>query len=251
MQIRFEHKGESWQADLTGGVDISIAVSGDTGVRAWGVRGAEIAPHREGGFVGSILAGASVNFNDVRFNPHAHGTHTECLGHITREAQSVNAHPPKPWMLTTVVTITPENTGSDGVITQPLLEAAIPNPDTESLVLRTLPNPESKRHMDHSGTNPPYLEAKAAAWLNAQGVCHLLLDLPSVDREEDGGALQAHKAFWGLPDQPRPEATITELIYVPEAVADGKYLLNLQMAALENDASPSRPILFPISRAPS
>lgn len=137
------------------------------------------------------------------------------------------------------------------MITRPQLEAAIPNLDTESLVLRTLPNPESKRHMDHSGTNPPFLEAKAAVWLNVQGVCHLLLDLPSVDREEDGGALQAHKAFWGLPDQPRPEATITELIYVPEAVADGKYMLNLQMAALENDASPSRPILFPISRVPS
>jgi hypothetical protein len=75
---------------------------------------------------------------------------------------------------------------------------------------------------------------------------HLLLDLPSVDREEDGGRLAAHKAFWGLPEDPRPRATITELIYAPPEVADGTYLLNIQLAAFENDASPSRPILFPM-----
>ncbi len=72
--------------------------------------------------------------------------------------------------------------------------------------------------------------------------------MPSVDREEDGGALEAHKAFWGVPEYPRPDATITELIYVPNTVVDGKYLLNLQMAAFENDACPSRPLLFPVWR---
>ena len=76
---------------------------------------------------------------------------------------------------------------------------------------------------------------------------HLLLDLPSVDPEHDGGALAAHKAFWGLPDRPRHGATITELIAVPDTAEDGLYLLNLQTAALENDASPSRPILIKLT----
>jgi kynurenine formamidase len=116
----------------------------------------------------------------------------------------------------------------------------------EAIVLRTLPNLQSKRNHQYSGTNPPYLEAQAASWLAVNGVRHVLLDLPSVDREEDGGALSAHRAFWGLPENPRPMATITELIYVPETTADGMYLLNLQLASFENDASPSRPILFPI-----
>ena len=41
--------------------------------------------------------------------------------------------------------------------------------------------------------------------------------------------------------------TITELIYVPEEVTDRQYLLNLQIAPFENDASPSKPILYAIS----
>jgi hypothetical protein len=76
------------------------------------------------------------------------------------------------------------------------------------------------------------------------GIDHLLLDLPSVDREVDGGALAAHRAFWNYPENPRMKATITELIYVPSKVQDGQYFLNLQVAPIENDASPSRPVLY-------
>ena len=42
--------------------------------------------------------------------------------------------------------------------------------------------------------------------------------------------------------------TITELIYVPSKVPDGDYLLNLQFMPINNDAAPSRPILFKIQR---
>ena len=52
-----------------------------------------------------------------------------------------------------------------------------------------------------------------------------LVDLPSVDREVDGGRLEAHHAFWGLPDNPRHHCTITELVYVPSNAPDGMYLL--------------------------
>jgi hypothetical protein len=67
----------------------------------------------------------------------------------------------------------------------------------------------------------------------------LLIDLPSVDKEKDEGKLLAHKAFWNVTDvndlnlDARLEATITEMIYVPDNVADGSYLLNLQIASLK------------------
>ena len=80
-------------------------------------------------------------------------------------------------------------------------------------------------------------------------VQHLLLDLPSVDREEDAGQLLAHHAFWQYPAQPRREATITELIFVPDEVADGLYLLNIQITSLELDASPSKPVLYLLTPA--
>ncbi|MGL5889046.1 MAG: cyclase family protein, partial [Bacteroidia bacterium] len=88
--------------------------------------------------------------------------------------------------------------------------------------------------------------ADAALLLAEMNVEHLLLDLPSVDREVDGGALAAHKAFWNYPENTRRNCTITEFIYVPNDVFDGAYLLNLQTAPIENDATPSRPVLYRI-----
>ena len=77
-------------------------------------------------------------------------------------------------------------------------------------------------------------------------VKHLLVDLPSVDREEDKGELAFHHAFWDVPNKPNLERTITELIFVENKIPDGKYLLEIQMAPFENDASPSRPVLYKI-----
>jgi hypothetical protein len=79
-----------------------------------------------------------------------------------------------------------------------------------------------------------------------------LIDLPSVDREEDEGKLLAHKAFWNVKDvntlneDARKNCTITEMIFVENEIQDGSYLLNLQIASFENDASPSKPLLYKI-----
>jgi hypothetical protein len=65
-------------------------------------------------------------------------------------------------------------------------------------------------------------------FLRESGIQHLLIDLPSVDKEK-GRKLLAHKAFWNVTDvndlnlDARLEATITEMIYVPDNVADGSY----------------------------
>ena len=77
-------------------------------------------------------------------------------------------------------------------------------------------------------------------------VQHLLIDLPSIDREKDSGKLVSHNIFWNTGGKIRFDATITELIFVPNSVDDGTYFLNIQMASFENDASPSRPILYEI-----
>ena len=79
---------------------------------------------------------------------------------------------------------------------------------------------------------------------------HLLVDIPSLDREEDGGKLEAHNAFWNYwkdISQARTNCTVTELIYVEDSVKDGMYLLNIQIAAFEMDASPSKPVIYPLN----
>ena len=135
----------------------------------------------------------------------------------------------------------------DHAITLQAMKALIGDPGPDALILRTLPNASDKLQTDYSGHNPPYLEAECCAYLREIGVKHLLLDLPSVDRESDGGALAAHHAFWNVPAEIDLERTITELIYVPDAIHDGEYLLDLQIAPFENDASPSRPILYALT----
>ena len=87
-------------------------------------------------------------------------------------------------------------------------------------------------------------------WVRAMGVSHLLTDVPSVDREEDGGEVWAHRIFWDLKernDVPTGEAksrTITELCNIPSELSSGVYLLNLQIPPLQTDAVPSWPLLY-------
>ena len=80
------------------------------------------------------------------------------------------------------------------------------------------------------------------------GIEHFMIDLPSVDRESDEGKLLAHKTFWQYPgDSPRKNATITEMIYAPEDVEDGLYLVDIQVLPLAMDASPSNILLLKVN----
>lgn len=233
--------------DLSSPLDISIPVRGDaSNVNAWYLEHPKIIPHAEGDVIGKVSEGASTNFNDIWFNPHAHGTHTECVGHITENFHSVNQNLKRYFFLAEVVTIAPEKYQDDFVISRKQLQYALRNLQREAVVIRTLPNLKDKLSKQYAHSNPPYLLEQAAKFLKEIGVEHLLIDLPSIDKEKDRGALLAHKAFWNFDGVLRKEATITEFVFVPNTIKDGTYFLNLQVAPFENDASPSRPVLYKI-----
>lgn len=241
------------QIDLSKPIGISIPLSNtDANPIAWYIEKPEIEPVVFGDWIGSVKKGASTNFNSIFFNPHGHGTHTECLGHITREFYSINQCLKQFFFTAELLSIEPERKGEDLVITKAQIEKALSGKFTEAIIIRTLPNSESKKHTNYSKTNPPYLAEEAATFIREIGIQHLLIDLPSVDREEDEGKLLAHKAFWNvknvneLNNDARLNCTITEMIFVEDTVKDGSYILNLQMASFENDASPSKPILYSI-----
>jgi hypothetical protein len=101
-----------------------------------------------------------------------------------------------------------------------------------------------KQSRNYSGSNPVYLTPDAMEWIVEQGYKHLLVDMPSVDREEDGGALACHKIFWNYPELPQTQKSITELIFVPNEIKDGIYLLKLNFMNLTMDAAPSKPTLY-------
>jgi len=245
MLALIKHNGRDYQIDLSKPLDISIPLRGnESNVRAWNLNAPVIQPHKDGDFIGKVSEGASTNFNDISFNPHAHGTHTECIGHITEESYSINKQLSDFFFLAEVVTIAPEKYQNDFVVSRKQIQYAIGDKKCEALIIRTLPNLKEKLSRKYSDTNPPYLLEEAAQYLVDRGINHLLIDLPSIDKEKDNGALLAHRAFWQLEGNLRTRATITEFIYVNNSIKDGTYILNLQFAPIENDASPSRPVLF-------
>lgn len=249
MIAEISHHGRTFRVDLAKPLDLSLPLhDGEGQLRAWWVDPVRIEPVRNGDTVYAVKAGAPVNFRNVQFNPHGHGTHTESVGHISPEVHPVGGMLKRYFFTAQLISLLPEerrapDKRTDSVITLEQLRNAVSERPPEALVLRTLPNTD-RSSKDWSGTNATYLQSTACAWLRSIGVKHLLLDLPSVDREEDGGVLAAHHAFWDFPHVVDLERTITELLYVPPAVRDGDYLLELQLPHLMNDAAPSRPVLY-------
>lgn len=235
-------------------LDISIPLGeGSSNVTAWYCDPPEIEAVRNDQFIGSIAEGGNVNFRNVKFNPHGCGTHTECVGHITEKVYSINDVLKKFWFHAEVISIEPKKIYNDDyecydtIVTQEQLIDAVQERNSEALIIRTLPNETTKKEKKYSRTNPVYVQPEAMEWLvNNTNVQHFLIDVPSVDREEDAGNLTAHKTFWNVPENPCMEKTITELVYTPNNVKDGQYLLNLQINSLVNDASPSKPVLYSI-----
>lgn len=253
MIATINYKGSEICIDLSKPLDISIPLSDDEeNPIAWYLEKPVIEPVKMGDWIGKVSKGSSTNFNNILFNPHGHGTHTECLGHITKDFYSINDALKQFVFIAALITITPEQKGADLLITKSQIENKLNGRAPEAVILRTLPNSKDKKSKKYSNSNPPYLDASAAEYLRDIGIKHLLIDLPSVDKEKDDGKLLSHKAFWNVKDiiklnsDARHDATITELIYVPDTIADGNYILNLQIASFVNDASPSKPLLYAI-----
>lgn len=247
MIATIQYNSRKLKIDLSQPLDISIPITGkSTNVNAWYLDHPKIEPEIVDGEIASVANGSVVNFNTITFNPHSHGTHTETVGHITEKVYSINKHLKQFFFLAEVVTVAPEKLGDDYVISRKQLQFALGNKKREAIVIRTMPNMRDKCSKQYSNTNPTYLLEDAANYLKTKGIKHLLIDLPSVDKEQDGGELLAHNAFWNTKGKLRLDATITEFIYVSNKIEDGNYMLNIQIAPFENDASPSKPILYKI-----
>ena len=222
-------------------------------------------------FIGDTRRGGGCNFEQLTITPHCNGTHTECVGHITDERYSIHKQLKDSLIPTTLISVIPEKAISsqdhykpekkkeDVFISKHVLQKAllsVPKVFLKALVIRTLPNEDSKKARNYMDHEPPFLSLEAMKFIVDAGVEHLLIDLPSVDRLFDDGNLNAHHIFWNVKEGSHEvvskneiHKTITEMIYVDEEIKDGSYLLNLQIAPFESDASPSRPLLYPLIKS--
>jgi kynurenine formamidase len=256
LSASISYFGQTYYYDPGAPLEIALPlVPGPDQVNCFWAEPVEIEVIRVEGFVGSVAEGGSTNYKRVHLTPHGNGTHTECYGHISPDPAATLPRCLRQFLfIAQLISVAPrQRPDGDLVVELADVQQAMGGGSwptdaakvlPQALVLRTLPNDEAKRTRQYSGQNPPYLAPELAQWLADTGIEHLLLDLPSVDRELDNGVLAAHHAFWQYPEQTRWQATITELIFVPDAIADGLYLLNLQVTMLELDASPSRPVLY-------
>lgn len=223
----------------------------------FGAPAATSQPYRAPGFSGSVADGASCNCEVISVIPHCNGTHTESAGHLTREPLDANRVVPPgllPALLISVVPVAaievseasdPRPQPEDFLITRAAIESAWPAQTPfapQALIIRSSRAPAL-----------PYLSRDAAQAIVQHGIEHLVVDLPSLDREHDAGHLTAHRVFFGLPSGvsslqqvKRPGATVTELAHIPQDLADGPCLLELQIPAWRGDAVPSRPLLYPL-----
>lgn len=257
MKIIAEIGGRRFAVNLQRAQDIAIAVRfDDVQLSVFGVGPARHQVVRAGDYVGSVAQGGSCNCETYTITPHCNGTHTECVGHITGERLAVTDMLRDSLLPATLVTVRPVLSGEnyvpapqsgDVMITRESLQRALADADDAflaALVVRTLPNGADKVARDYNQAMPAYFSHDAMAYIVERGVRHLLVDTPSVDRLADEGRLGNHRLFW---DSARSPKTITELVYAPDDVRDGRYVLNLQVAPFRADAAPSRPLLYEVS----
>ncbi len=223
---------------------------------------AQAEPLQAGDFVASRRAGGSVNADVLHIVPHCQGTHSECYGHVTRQPAAVFHQVQAGLMsalLHTVTAVSAEHTSEryilgsqpdETLITRAALQQAGELVGAQALIIRTLPNPVSKRTRNYT-TDPwyPVLTAEAVQYLADSPIQHFLIDTPSLDRADDGGRVYNHKTWWGIDadEQVRyPQRGLTEMIFVADKIPDGWYLLDMQIAPLISDAVPARPIIYPL-----
>jgi len=264
MKAKFSFKTIDFEINFSEGNDISIPINfNGAQPNTYGVDGATSKPYQDGQFIGDTRKGGPCNFETYSFTPHCNGTHTECIGHITDERVSVLTSLNQEMIRSTLVSVTQKNTSEnytpnlnkeDLVITKEdlVLQLKDINPAfLQGLIVRTLPNSESKKSRDYMKVAPAFFSIDAMEYIVSLGVDHLLVDTPSVDRLLDDGHLSAHNIFWetkGKEFNPNTQnKTITEMIFVPSSLEDGAYLLNLQIPAFVSDAAPSRPIIYKIN----
>ena len=269
MKARIQLEGSETEliTDLARPVDLAIQLDfAAAQPRHFGAPPATSQPFSAPGFSGSVAQGASCNCNLITLIPHCNGTHTESVGHLTTERVDAHEQIPRGLIPALLVTIEPVDALStsettdpapqsgDRLITRRALEQRWPEKPLfhpRALVVRTLPNDPDKAQRDYTASTPPYLSRAAAELMVSRGIEHLVVDLPSIDRAHDEGQLTTHRIFFGLPPgsrslapATRPRATVTELAFIPDRVADGPYLLEIQSPAIGGDAVPSRPLLY-------
>jgi arylformamidase len=251
LKININHSGQDHTIDLNYGIDLSISNRFDGNYPTfYSASAPSVHPVEIGEFVGDLNRGGSCNVKIASLNIHCTGTHTECIGHIDKSGTIITDVCPKGFLFSQLITVKPVQKSNvkesyhvecekDFVISKESIIGKIIN-KTDTLIIRTLLNDTAKLNWDYDKNPAPFFTHEAIKFIIEKGIKHLLVDLPSIDKADDGGQLGNHYRFFEI------GKTISELLFIPDSVQDGLGFLQIQIPNWGLDAAPSRPIFYPI-----
>ena len=264
--------GARWQVADSAWHDAAVRIRPDgASPHAFGLPAAREVPFPIGG--GRVLRvedGASVNCDGLHLHPHGDGCHAESVAHVlpaddarALAGRAMLAATP-PLLCGLLLDVATEPLGATGeryaglhdaadrVLARRALERAWQDAravaldlPVEALLLRVY-RPPLAESFDFSGSAAPYPTAEALDLLVGLGARWLIVDLPSIDREDDGGSTPNHRRWWGLDggdghalDGPPALRGIVELARFPAALPAGPVAVALGLAPIESDAVPA------------
>ncbi len=118
MIFSVQINNQTYQINADEPLDISIPLRFN-GIQpnAYGVEKATAKPCEAGNLIGDTRRGGSCNFEEYKFIPHCNGTHTESVGHITRERISIHDCLKDAFIPATLITVQAENASESGETT--------------------------------------------------------------------------------------------------------------------------------------
>jgi arylformamidase len=260
-----EHNGQQYKVDTTAFHDLSIPYNFEgEQPNFYDVDRGSVRPFDSGDRKWSTKLGAGCNVMEIALNVHCTGTHTETVGHLSQNPVPIREVLTDVLFPAGLITVTPTKyaptpkryhveVGDDELVIERIqVEQGLDSAElsgVSALIIRTLPNDISKLSRRYTQHPAPFFTHGAMELIRESGIRHLVVDLPSVDRADDGGILGNHRIFWGLdmnapvnPETPSTR-TITEMAYIPDELVDGLYFLSLQIPGLMLDAAPCRPLV--------
>ena len=205
-----------------------------------------------GQFTGHVDRGGSCNVMTLRYIPHTI-THLETAAHI----MSPKSNPPTILDLDNkiltgilyLIDLTGIEPQEGNLVPWPVVKKKVAKIDLliSALAIKTQAS-ELPEDYDFSGKNFLALAPETAEGIQKfkfgtskrVGIHCLLLDLPSIDPEKDGGKLLAHRAFFGLPKtgftaKAIPQNALVEMAYFP-SLEEGYYYFTITPPRIQTNA---------------
>ena len=158
MKAKLEIEGLKLEVDFSKGQDISIPlIFNGSQPNTYNVNKATSQAYTDDQFIGDTRKDGPCNFETYSLTPHCNGTHTECIGHITKERVDILSSLKDLIIPSYLISITPvsskekynpELKKGDLLITKEALIKKlnnVPKKFLEGLIIRTLPNYKDKK----------------------------------------------------------------------------------------------------------